>query len=129
MSHFEFASSYFGAFVILILSIIVFSLIVFLSSKIGSRMANKNSERLKLSIYECGPEVVKQPNRINIHYFLYAILFVLFDVEVIFMFPWAVDFKILGLFGFIEMAFFIILLSIGFIYAWGKGAFTWQDIR
>ena len=129
MSHGEFNSSYFGAFVILFMSCISFGLIVFLSSKIGSKMANKNSERLKLATYECGPEVVRQPNKINIHYFIYAILFVLFDAEVIFMFPWAVDFKILGLFGFIEMVFFITLLMIGFIYAWGKGAFKWQDIR
>lgn len=123
------SGSYFGAFVILVLAVILFGLIVFASSKIGSMLANKNSERLKLAMYECGPEVVKQPNRINAHYFIYAMLFILFDVEVIFMFPWAVDFKILGIFGFVEMLLFIALLSVGFIYAWGKGAFKWQGIR
>lgn len=129
MTHGDFSGSYFGAFVILFMSCVSFSLIVFLSSKVGSKMANKNTERLKLDIYECGPEVVKQPNKINIHYFIYAILFVLFDVEVIFMFPWAVDFKILGLFGLIEMVLFIGLLMVGFLYAWSKGAFKWQDIK
>lgn len=129
MSHSETSGLYFGAFVILVLATFAFSLIVFLSSKIGAKFANKNSQRLKLSIYECGPEVIKQPNRINAHYFTYAILFILFDVEVIFMFPWAVDFKILGVFGFVEMLMFITLLSVGFIYAWGKGAFEWQGVR
>ena len=56
-------------------------------------------------------------------------LFILFDVEIIFMFPWAVNFKILGVFGLVEMAFFIVLLGIGFIYAWKKGALNWQSIR
>ncbi|BCX78757.1 NAD(P)H-quinone oxidoreductase subunit 3 [Campylobacter sp. 19-13652] len=129
MSHSEFAHPYFGAFVILLSSTISFSLIVFLSSKVGKMMANRNTERLKLSIYECGPQVVKQPNRINIHYLIYGILFILFDVEVIFMYPWAVDFKMLGAFGLIEMVLFIGLLMVGFIYAWKKGAFEWQNIR
>ena len=53
----------------------------------------------------------------------------LFDVEVVFMFPWAVDFKILGVFGLVEMVLFIALLVIGFVYAWSKGAFKWQHIR
>ncbi|MBR8463233.1 NAD(P)H-quinone oxidoreductase subunit 3 [Campylobacter sp. faydin G-24] len=129
MSHSDAISPYFGAFVILLLATFSFSLIVFLSSHIGKKLANRNTERLKLQIYECGPEAVKQPNRINIHYFLYAILFLLFDVEVIFMYPWAVDFKLLGIFGLIEMILFVTLLIIGFIYAWGKGAFEWQGIR
>lgn len=129
MSHSEFAHPYFGAFIILLSSTISFSLIVFLSSKVGKMMANRNTERLKLSIYECGPQVVKQPNRINIHYLIYGILFILFDVEVIFMYPWAVDFKMLGLFGLVEMVLFIGLLMIGFVYAWKKGAFEWQNIR
>ncbi|MGP1484986.1 MAG: NAD(P)H-quinone oxidoreductase subunit 3 [Campylobacter sp.] len=129
MTHSALYGSYFGAFVILFMSLASFSLIVFLSSKIGAKMANKNSEYLKLSTYECGPQSVKQPNKINIHYFIYAILFVLFDVEVVFMFPWAVDFKILGVFGLVEMVLFIALLVIGFVYAWSKGAFKWQHIR
>lgn len=129
MSHSEFAHPYFGAFVILLSSTISFSLIVFLSSKVGKMMANRNTERLKLSIYECGPQVVKQPNRINIHYLIYGVLFILFDVEVIFMYPWAVDFKMLGMFGLIEMIIFISLLMVGFIYAFKKGAFQWQGIR
>ena len=120
---------YFGIFVMLILAFCIFSLIVKLSSVVGSKLADKRDERLKGEIYESGPEAVKQPNRMNSHFFLIAVLFILFDVEIIFMFPWAVNFKILGVFGLVEMAFFIVLLGIGFIYAWKKGALNWQSIR
>ena len=120
---------YFGICVMLILAFCIFSLIVQLSSVVGSKLADKRDERLKSEIYESGPEAVKQPNRMNSHFFLTAVLFILFDVEIIFMFPWAVNFKILGAFGLAEMVFFIVLLGVGFIYAWKKGALDWQSIR
>lgn len=120
---------YFGIFVMLILAFCIFSLIVKLSSVVGSKLADRCDERLKGEIYESGPEAVKQPNRMNSHFFLTAVLFILFDVEIIFMFPWAVNFKILGAFGLAEMVFFIVLLGVGFIYAWKKGALDWQSIR
>ncbi|MCD8213088.1 MAG: NAD(P)H-quinone oxidoreductase subunit 3 [Campylobacter sp.] len=129
MSGLQLTSPYFGAFVILFLATCSFSLITYLSSRIGKKLANSNTQRLKLSVYECGPQAVKQPNKINIHFFLYGILFILFDVEVIFMYPWAVDFKLLGVFGLIEMLLFVTLLLIGFIYAWRKGVFEWQSIK
>lgn len=129
MSHSELGSSYLGAFIILLLATCSFSLITFLSSKISKKLANRNTERLKVGFYECGPTTVKQPNKINIHYFFYGILFILFDVEVIFMYPWAVDFRLLGLFGLIEMLLFVAILLIGFAYAWQKGVFKWQSIR
>ena len=129
MSHSELDSTYLGAFIILLLAACSFSLITFLSSKISKKLANRNTERLKVGFYECGPTTVKQPNKINIHYFFYGILFILFDVEVIFMYPWAVDFRLLGLFGLIEMLLFVAILLIGFAYAWQKGVFKWQSIR
>lgn len=129
MSHSELDSTYLGAFIILLLATSSFSLITFLSSKISKKLANRNTERLKVGFYECGPTTVKQPNKINIHYFFYGILFILFDVEVIFMYPWAVDFRLLGLFGLIEMLLFVVILLIGFAYAWQKGVFKWQSIR
>lgn len=129
MSHSELDSTYLGAFIILLLVTCSFSLITFLSSKISKKLANRNTERLKVGFYECGPTTVKQPNKINIHYFFYGILFILFDVEVIFMYPWAVDFRLLGLFGLIEMLLFVVILLIGFAYAWQKGVFKWQSIR
>ena len=129
MSRMVFSHPYFGAFFMLVLSFLVFWTIVKVSSTIGNKFANRNNERLKSAVYESGPESVKQPNSINSHFFLVAVFFILFDVEIIFMFPWAVNFKILGTFGLVEMVLFIVLLTIGFVYAWRKGALDWQSIR
>jgi NADH-quinone oxidoreductase subunit A len=96
---------------------------------VSRALAAKDTEKIKLSIYECGPEVTKQPNRISTQFYLFALLFLLFDVEVVFMFPWAIDFKLLGWFGFVEMMLFILLLAIGFVYAWKKGALEWHSIK
>lgn len=87
----------------------------------------KRQSKTKLEAFECGIES-KGNARVpfNIKYFLVAILFVLFDVEVIFMYPWAVNFKDLGVAGLIEMFVFIILLMIGFFYIKKKGAFKWE---
>lgn len=124
-----FEHPYFGAFFMLILSFGLFFIITVLSAKVGNALANRNDERLKNTFYESGPEAVKQSNRMNSHFYLVAVLFILFDVEIIFMFPWAVNFRTLGVFGFVEMIFFITLLLIGFCYAWKKGALNWQSIR
>jgi NADH-quinone oxidoreductase subunit A len=88
----------------------------------------KRKTNVKLESFECGIEA-KGNARIpfNIKYFLVAILFVLFDIEVIFMYPWAVNFKELGTEGFIEMLLFIAALLIGFFYIRKKGALTWED--
>src|SRR5688572_3228617 len=88
----------------------------------------KRKTKTKLESFECGIE--PQGNAripFNIKYFLIAILFVLFDVEVIFMYPWAVNFEKLGIVGFIEMITFIALLLVGFFYLLKKGALKWED--
>lgn len=88
----------------------------------------KRKSKTKLDPFECG--IPSQGNArvpFNIKYFLVAILFVLFDVEVIFMYPWAVNFKELGIPGFLEMLVFITLLLIGFFYLKKKGALNWED--
>ena len=87
----------------------------------------KRKSKLKLEAFECGIE--SQGNArmpFSIKYFLVAILFVLFDVEVIFMYPWAVNFKDLGLFGFLEMLMFMGFLLLGFFYIVKKGALKWE---
>lgn len=88
----------------------------------------KRNTKTKLEVFECGIEA-KGNARVpfNIKYFLVAILFVLFDVEVIFMYPWAVNFKTLGIPGFIEMTLFVALLLVGFFYLLKKGALKWED--
>ncbi|WP_300360822.1 NAD(P)H-quinone oxidoreductase subunit 3 [Hydrogenimonas sp.] len=129
MTHMAVEHPYFGAFLLLLITFGAFSLTVAISRYIGRRLARLDTEKLKLTIYECGPEVTKQPNSISAQFYLFALLFILFDVEIIFMFPWAIDFKILGWFGFVEMILFIVLLAIGFIYAWKKGALEWHSIK
>ncbi len=129
MGHMNFAHPYFGAFVFLALSFGAFFATTVLARLVSRKLARLDDEKLKLTIYECGPEVTKQPNKISAQFYLFALLFILFDVEIIFMFPWAIDFKILGSFGFVEMISFILLLAIGFIYAWKKGALQWHSIK
>jgi len=87
----------------------------------------KRKSKIKDDTFECGIEV--QGNAripFSIKYFLVAILFVLFDVEVIFMYPWAVNFKHLGITGFIEMLTFVAFLLVGFYYIIKKGALKWE---
>ncbi len=129
MTHMAVEHPYFGAFVLLLATFGAFGLTLFAARLISRKLARLDTEKLKLTIYECGPEVTKQPNTISAQFYLFALLFILFDVEIIFMFPWAIDFKILGWFGFVEMILFIVLLAIGFIYAWKKGALEWHSIK
>ena len=129
MTHMDFAHPYFGVFVMFVVTFAAFMATVALARFVSRKMARLDTEKLKTSLYECGPEVTKQPNTVSVQFYLMALLFILFDIEIIFMFPWAVNFKVLGWFGFIEMILFIILLTIGFIYAWKKGALEWHSIK
>ena len=129
MTHMEFAHPYFGAFVMFIVTFGAFCATVWLARFVSRKIARLDTEKLKTTLYECGPEVTKQPNKISTQFYLTALLFILFDVEIIFMFPWAINFKLLGWFGFIEMILFITLLAIGFLYAWKKGALEWHSIK
>jgi NADH-quinone oxidoreductase subunit A len=80
-----------------------------------------------LDPYECGnePETLAHDHRFSIRYYLIAVLFVIFDVETVFLFPWAVRFDALGLFGFIEMMVFLVILIVGYVYIWNRGALRW----
>jgi NADH-quinone oxidoreductase subunit A len=80
----------------------------------------------KSAVYECGvPSVAKLSERFPIKFYLVAMLFILFDVDAAFLYPWALVFKELGMFGFIEMMIFMGLLGAGFAYAWKSGALEW----
>ena len=88
----------------------------------------KRKSKVKEDAFECGIEAQGNARApFNIKYFLVAILFVLFDVEVIFMYPWAVNFRDLGMTGFIEMTVFVALLLVGFFYLKRKGALHWEE--
>jgi NADH-quinone oxidoreductase subunit A len=82
--------------------------------------------KVKLEPYECGIETIGDArDRYSIRYFLIGMLFLIFDVETVFMFPWAVIMDRLALFGLIEMIVFILILVIGYVYAWRQGALEW----
>jgi NADH-quinone oxidoreductase subunit A len=90
-------------------------------------MGPRRKSKVKLETFECGIDVQGNARTpFSIKYFLVAILFVLFDVEVIFMYPWAVNFKSLGLFGLAEMFSFIFIFLVGFFYIIKKGALKWE---
>lgn len=81
----------------------------------------------KLSPYESGNPPVGEPRyRFSVKFYIIAMLFVVFDVEAVFLYPWAVAYDRLGVFGFVEMMIFIFILLIGYLYVWKKGAFEWE---
>jgi len=83
--------------------------------------------QVKYETYECGMETIGPTwVQFKTSYFLYALLFVIFDVETIYLYPWAVKFQSLGLFAFIEMIIFIFILVVGLWYAWREGALEWK---
>ena len=83
-------------------------------------------DHVKSSVYECGIEPETPAwTRQSVRFYIIAVLFVIFDVETIFLFPWAVKYGVLGLFGFIEMGIFLLILVVGYVYAWKKGALQW----
>jgi NADH-quinone oxidoreductase subunit A len=90
-------------------------------------VAYSNPDPEKLSAYECGfPAFDDARMKFDVRYYLVAILFIIFDLEVAFLFPWAITFGDLGAFGFWSMMAFLAVLTIGFIYEWKKGALEWD---
>lgn len=86
----------------------------------------ENPNRTKLMPYECGVDPVGDSRqRYTVRFYIVAILFVLFDVETVFLFPWAVQYKLLGMFGFVEMMVFLAILVVGYVWIWKKGALEW----
>ncbi len=86
----------------------------------------ENPNKIKLMPYECGIDPIGSARgRYTIRFFIVAILFVIFDVETIFLFPWAVQFKALGTFGLMEMFIFLGILILGYVWIWKKGALEW----
>jgi len=93
---------------------------------VGGLIRPSKPEKVKSSVYECGmPAFGDARRRYNVRFYVIAMLFVIFDVETVFLFPWAVSFDMIGLFGLIEMILFLIILVFGYFYAWKKGALEW----
>ncbi len=94
---------------------------------ISSLLGPKRPTAAKQATYECGMDVQPDARRpLDVKYYLIAMAFLIFDVEVIFLYPWAVQFKSLGLFGFIEMLVFLFILLVGYAYIWKKGVLEWE---
>ncbi len=93
----------------------------------GFIMGPNRPDSEKLSPYECGFEAFEDSRmKFDVRYYLVAILFIIFDLEIAFLFPWAVVLDELGMFGFLAMVLFLGILVVGFIYEWKKGALEWE---
>ena len=113
------------------LSIILFLIIAF-GLSIGFILINylfspKKPDPEKLSAYECGFEPFNDSRmKFDVRFYLVAILFIIFDLEIAFLFPWAISLGQIGIFGFVSMMIFLAILTVGFIYEWKKGALDWE---
>ena len=122
----EQAEALFGNYIPVLLATIVGFFLVF-SALIGSRLlAPFSQEREKGTTYECGMLPIRRAStNVGVRFYLYAILFVIFDVEAVFIFPWAIEADALGWFGLIEMTIFVLVLLAGLGYVWRKGLLRW----
>ena len=94
---------------------------------VGTLLSPNRPDAEKLSPYECGFEAFEDARmKFDVRYYLVAILFILFDLEIAFLFPWAVVLPKIGLFGFTAMMIFLAVLVVGFVYEWMKGALEWE---
>ena len=90
-------------------------------------LAVRNPDPEKISAYECGFNAFDDARmKFDVRFYLVAILFIIFDLEVAFLFPWAISFSEIGLFGYTSMMIFLFVLTIGFVYEWKKGALEWD---
>ena len=89
-------------------------------------VAPRKRSLAKSDIYECGVRTTGETwIRFKIQYYIYALMFVVFDIETVFLYPWAVSYAGLGAFALVEMVIFLVILAIGLVYAWGKGVLRW----
>ena len=111
---------------VVILAALAF-LFAVLSLAVSALLRPNRPTPAKLAPYECGiePERLPKGERFSVSFYVVAMLFIIFDVEVIFLFPWAVGFRQLGLFGLVEMAVFIALVFVAYVYVWKRGGLDW----
>jgi NADH-quinone oxidoreductase subunit A len=115
--------NYLPILVLLVISTVLAAVVILISTFLGPRHPTQR----KLQPYESGMTPLgSAQRRMPIKFYLVAVLFILFDVEIIFLYPWAVTFRQLGLFGFVEIVIFVAILLVGYVYAWKKGALEWE---
>ncbi|WP_235587119.1 NADH-quinone oxidoreductase subunit A [Ferroacidibacillus organovorans] len=119
---------YANAFIfILVFLVLAIALPIGALAVLGPLLRPNKPSKAKNSTYESGLEPIGDArSRYNVRYYLFALMFVIFDVEIIFLYPWAVSYLTLGVFGYVEMMIFVVLLMIGLIYAWRKKVLEWM---
>jgi NADH-quinone oxidoreductase subunit A len=116
-------SGYLPVLIILLIAAFIGLLIIVLSTL----LSHGNRTKVKLMPYECGMDPVGDARRrFSVRFFLIGMLFIIFDIELIFLFPWATVFRDLRIFGFVEMLLFVLVLLLGLVYVWKKGALEWE---
>ena len=114
---------YIGAAIMLLMSLGIAGGMVLMTSLLGPKRKFAD----KMEPFECGESQLVSPHqRFSVKFYLVAVLFVLFDIEAIFFFTWAILFRRLGMFGFIEMLLFILILGVGLLYVWKRGGLDWE---
>jgi len=114
-------------YVAIALMIVLATLVALIAIGLGTLFGPKKDSAAKSMPYESGMNPYGEgTRRMPIRFYLVAVLFILFDIEVVFFLPWAITFRQLGLFGLIEMIIFIVILLVGYVYAWKKGALEWE---
>jgi NADH-quinone oxidoreductase subunit A len=114
-------------YVAIALMIALATIIALIAIGLGTLFGPKKQSEAKSMPYESGMNPYGEgTRRMPVRFYLIAVLFILFDIEVVFFLPWAIVFRQLGLFGLVEMVIFIAILLVGYIYAWKKGALEWE---
>ena len=114
-------------YVAIALMIVVATLVALIAIGLGTIFGPKKNTAAKAMPYESGVTPYGEgTRRMPVRFYLIAVLFILFDIEVIFFLPWAITFRELKIFGLIEMVIFIVILLVGYVYAWKKGALEWE---
>jgi len=120
-------TNYFPVLLFIIVGLVLGSALMIVGRVLSGALGMNRPDSAKLSPYECGFEAFEDARmKFDVRYYLVAILFILFDLEIAFLFPWAVALQEIGFFGFMSMMVFLAILVVGFIYEWKKGALDWE---
>ena len=119
--------NYFPVLLFILVGLVFGAVLVALGWGASSALGVNRPDSEKLSPYECGFEAFEDARmKFDVRYYLVAILFILFDLEIAFLFPWAITLNEIGFFGFASMMIFLAILVVGFVYEWKKGALEWE---
>jgi NADH-quinone oxidoreductase subunit A len=119
--------NYFPVLLFVIVGLVVGTVSITAGTGLSRLLGHHRPDSEKLSPYECGFEAFEDARmKFDVRYYLVAILFILFDLEIAFLFPWAVVLEEIGMFGFLAMVVFLAILVVGFVYEWKKGALEWE---